>query len=490
MTMAIKYFTRYRHIAPLAVLRIAFGAVLFISTIRFIARGWVHDFYIVPRFHFPFYGFSWVQPMGSTGMYTLYLVMALAALFICLGLFYRIAAPLFFLCFAYAELLDKTYYLNHYYFVTICSFLLILVPAHRYCSLDSLRKPSLKVTQVPAWTILLFKYQLCIVYICAGLSKLTQDWLFNAMPLKIWLPAKASVPLIGPLLRYEWTAYFFSWAGALFDLSIVFLLLGRPTRRIGYVLVIVFHLLTAVLFQIGMFPWLMMSATIIFFSEDFHTGLIRKTRTLLSRKGAFPEPSTKPLQKLGPQPSPKQAPTQMPDPHPSSKSGSVPTSEPPLYFQTRNPKILFPLLGLYFLLQLVLPFRYLLYPGNLLWTEEGYRFSWRVMLMEKGGATFFYVKDPATGKKFEVNNSAYLTPYQERMMETQPDMMLQYAHILKRQYQQQGIASPEVTVQSFVTLNGNGSRLYIDSTVNLAEEQESWFGHKKWILSFTNNPLR
>src|SRR5882757_7084513 len=129
MPMGTKnYFTRCRHIAPLAVLRIAFGAVLFISTIRFLAKGWVHDFYIVPLFHFPFYSFGWVHPMGATGMYTIYWVMALAAL-------------------------------------------LILVPANRYCSLDILRKPSLRATQVPAWTILLFKYQLCIVYCCAGLSK-------------------------------------------------------------------------------------------------------------------------------------------------------------------------------------------------------------------------------------------------------------------------------------------------------------------------------
>jgi hypothetical protein len=127
-----------------------------------------------------------------------------------------------------------------------------------------------------------------------------------------------------------------------------------------------------------------------------------------------------------------------------------------------------------------------LYPGKLLWTEEGYRFSWRVMLMEKSGATFFYVKDLDTGRKFQVDNAAFLTGYQERMMETQPDMMVQYAHILQREYQQQGIAHPKITVESYVALNGNGSRLYIDSTVNLAAEKETWFGHKKWILPYIN----
>lgn len=448
MMTATNYFTRNRHIAPLAVLRMAFGAVLFISTIRFIAKGWIHDFYVVPVFHFPFAGFEWLHPLPAAGMYALYALMALAALGICMGLFYRAAAIVFLVCFVYAELLDKTYYLNHYYFVTICSFLLTLVPANRCYSLDAWRRPALKATQVPAWTILVFKYQLCIIYCCAGLSKLTHAWLFEAMPLKIWLPAKASLPVIGPLLRNEFTAYAFSWGGALFDLGIGFLLLSHSTRRMGYALVIVFHVLTAILFQIGMFPYLMMSATLIFFSESFHLRLIGKIYSLLRISSA----AAKHL--------------------------------PPVRY--RHPKLVLRLLGVYFLLQVLLPFRYMLYPGTLLWTEEGYRFSWRVMLMEKGGTTFFYIKDPATGKSFEVNNAAFLTPYQERMMETQPDMMLQYAHILKQQYQLRGIASPQVTVHSYVTLNGSGSRLYIDSTVNLAAQKDSWFTHHTWVLPFTS----
>lgn len=428
MTGIKNYLYRPYPIAPLAVLRIVFGAVLFISTLRFIARGWVRDFYLTPKYHFPFYGFEWLHPMGAAGMYTIYGLMALAALCICVGFFYRVATALFFACFAYAELLDKTYYLNHYYLVTLFAFLLIWAPAHRRWSLDVLLRPSLHTLTVPAWAVFLFRWQLCLIYFCAGLSKLTADWLLYAEPLRIWLPARASTPLLGPLLRQEWAAYFFSWAGALFDLSIPFILMSRQTRLAGYILVVVFHTLTALLFQIGMFPYLMMSATLVFFFDG-------------------------------------------------------PVKEPAHRQSRREPALLF-LLGLYFLWQVLMPFRFLLYPGNLLWTEEGYRFSWRVMLMEKGGAAFFYIKDPATGRRFEVNNAAFLTAYQERMMETQPDMMLQYAHILERHYRQQGMAHPEVMVESYVTLNGSGSRLYIDSTINLAAQQESWFGHKQWILPF------
>ena len=216
-----------RPIAPLAVLRIAFGAILFISTLRFILKGWVDEFYVKPIVHFPFYGFAWLQPLPAAGMHLVFGFMLAAALFITLGLFYKTATALFLLCFTYVELLDKTYYLNHYYFVSVFTFLLLLVPSNGALSLDARRKTSLRVTHVPAWTILIFQAQLILVYFFAGLSKLTPDWLIHAMPLRIWLPANTNIPLIGPLLDKVWVAYAFSWFGAIFDLTIGFFLLNR-----------------------------------------------------------------------------------------------------------------------------------------------------------------------------------------------------------------------------------------------------------------------
>ena len=417
--------TRIRSVAPLAVLRIAFGAILFISTIRFILKGWIASFYVEPVFHFTFYGFGWVRPFPATGMYMVFGLMALSSLFIALGLFYRWAVTLFLLCFTYVELLDKTYYLNHYYFVTSFTFLLLLVPANRYWSFDVRRRPQKKITVVPAWTIQIFQAQLLLVYLFAGLSKLTSDWLFHAMPLRIWLRANSGIPLMDKV----WVAYVFSWFGAIFDLTIGFFLLYRKTRPAAYIVVVLFHLATAWLFKIGMFPYIMIAATLIFFPLKTAEEKLVWRLNGWKRKGV----------------------------------GIV--------------------LSLYFAMQLLLPLRFLLYPGNLLWTEQGYRFSWRVMLMEKSGTSYFYVKDPVTGRKGEVNNHEFLTAFQERQMATQPDMILQYAHYLGVFYQQRGIANPEITVESYVTLNGSGTRLYIDSTVNLASQPDNLLP-KTWILPF------
>lgn len=445
------FFNADVHIAPLAVLRMAFGLIMLISTIRFLLKGWVAAFYIKPKFHFTFYGFDWVKPLGSIGMYVLFGLLIVAAIMVTIGLFYRAAIITFFLCFTYVELIDKTTYLNHYYFISVMAFLLIWVPANRYFSANIALLPKLQVTHVPRWTIDIFKLQLVLVYFFAGISKLNYDWLIAAMPLRIWLPASSQLPVIGGLLSYTWVAYAFSWFGALFDLLIGFLLLIPKTRKPAYVMVVIFHLVTGWFFKIGMFPYIMIFVTIIFFSGITHLKFIAFLRRYFAAKNA------------------------------------VKTDERLVYSSSLTfKKITFYVLLVHFIVQLLLPFRYLLYPGKLYWTEEGYRFSWRVMLMEKGGTAFFHVKDPATGNQAEIVNSQYLTELQENMMATQPDMILQYAHLLAREYQKKGIKNPIVTAQAYVTLNGSGSRLYIDSSINLANVQEG-FDHKKWILPFNKN---
>jgi hypothetical protein len=138
----------------------------------------------------------------------------------------------------------------------------------------------------------------------------------------------------------------------------------------------------------------------------------------------------------------------------------------------------------YFAFQLLFPLRYVLYPGNVLWTEEGYRFAWRVMLVEKVGQATFYVQDGKSERRSEVINSQYLTQYQEKQMAIQPDLILQFAHFLAQEYQEKhAFKDPIVTVASYVALNGRASQQFIDPTVNLAKETDS-FAHKDWILSY------
>lgn len=406
------------------------------------ASGWIERLYGEPDFFFKFYGFEWVAPLSVSGMYWAYGIVGLSALGIMLGLFYRWSALVFWLSFTYTELIDVTNYLNHYYLVCLLGLLLIFLPAHRRFSLDVWRKPSLRVETVPAWCLYVIMLQVGIVYIFAGFAKLNADWLLRAMPLAVWLPPKADWPVLGHLFTQSWAAYAFSWSGALYDLSIPFLLLNRRTRPLAYVAVIAFHLLTRLLFNIGLFPFIMIFNTLIFFPASAHERWLRK---------------------LG--------------------YGSGATGKKLVFPKAQVSLLRAGLLG-YFALQLLLPLRFLCYPGNVLWTEEGYRFAWRVMLVEKAGQATFTVRDPQTGRQSEVDNTDYLTPYQEKQMAIQPDLILQYAHHLAKVYQQDyGIANPEVTVDGFVALNGRSSRRLIAPDVNLAAVEDNLWP-KSWILPF------
>ena len=425
-------------IAPLVVFRIAFGIMMFAATLRFVGKGWIDTLFVQPSYFFTFYGFEWIKPFSANGMYTVFGIMMLCSVLIATGLFYRIAAIVFFLLFTYVELIDKTNYLNHYYFISIMAGILCLLPANKAFSFDVKLGITKAVTTVPTWAIFALQLQMAMVYFFAGISKINPDWLLNAMPLRIWLPAKADVPLIGAWLTEQWVAYAFCWIGMLFDVFVAFFLFNKKTVWYAYAIVVVFHVLTAILFPgIGMFPFIMIVCATIFLPAVFHERLIGTSATA---------------------------------------SVSSTTTKASWLSQAT-----LALLVLHFSIQAVLPFRYMLYPGKLFYTEQGYRFSWRVMLMEKVGYTIFTVRDAATGNSVEVNNRKFLSLQQEKQMSTQPDMILQFAQHLKDVYGKQ-MQSPEVYAEAYVTINGRSSRLLIDPKVNLAAEQDG-FANKKWILA-------
>ena len=439
------YFKKYTDAQPLSVFRIFFGLMMFISIIRFWSKGWIKTLYLEPKFHFSYYGFDWVKPLGEF-TYILFIICGLSALFVSIGFKYRFSIITFFLSFTYIELMDKTTYLNHYYFISILSFLMIFLPADKFFSVDNLKRKNY-FAKIPKWTIDCIKILISIVYIYAGLAKINSDWLLKAMPLKIWLPSKYDIPIIGDyLLQQEWVHYLMSWSGMIYDLSIPFLLLYKKTRVFAFILVIIFHLFTAVLFPIGMFPYIMIVASLIFFDSKFHNKIIHLIKLTLS-----------PLKKY-----------------------NIEKVEKFKYF---NSKLITSIVMVFLIIQIIFPFRFVLYPGNLFWNEEGYRFSWRVMLMEKMGYTTFKIVDGVSNKYFYVDNKDFLTPFQEKQMSFQPDFIIEYAHFLGNHFTLQGHKNIEVYADSFVALNGRRSKRFIDPNINLMKEKRS-LKHYSWIIPF------
>ncbi|MCP9235533.1 HTTM domain-containing protein [Lewinella sp. JB7] len=432
--------------APLIVFRTGFGLMMLLSIIRFWSNGWIDKLYLQPDFFFSYRYFEWVRPLGEW-TYLLFALVAAAACCIMVGYRYRWATLLFFLGFTYIELMDKTTYLNHYYFISLLSLLLLFIPIPAgFGGVSAHHAPRTRAVYIDALRLFV-----AVVYFYAGLAKLNSDWLLHAQPLSIWLPAKYDTPLLGDLLQRRWVHYAFAWAGAAYDLLIPFLLLWRRTRVAAFVLVVVFHVLTRVLFPIGMFPYIMIVSALIFFGPEFHE---RIRARLAGWHQQFRE-------RINARP-------------------TLPTGPGYVLEQWRLVPI-----ALLLLFHLIFPFRYLMHPGELFWTENGYRFSWRVMLMEKAGLATFRIVDPSDNRSIVVDNRDYLSAFQEKQMSTQPDFILQFGHFLADEYRRRGIAQPRVYVDSYVALNGRLSQRYVDPGVDLVTIDRD-DPVEEWLLPFND----
>jgi hypothetical protein len=364
-------------------------------------------------------------------MYLLFAALGVLALAIVAGAYARSSAALFALGFTYVHLIDKSNYLNHYYLVSVLAALLALLPIGVAGSVDARRRPDIAADAVPAWTVWVLRAQLGLVYFYGGVAKLNADWLLSAQPLRLWLAASGDVLLLGPLLERPWAAYACSWAGAAFDLGIVPLLLWRRTRVPAYALVVAFHVLTSLLFPIGIFPWLMIGLTPIFFAPDW-------PRRLWPRRFAA-----------------------------ASAAGRARPA------RVRHEALIVALLAGHLVLQALIPLRLFLESDDVAWTEQGFRFAWRVMAMEKAGMATFRLRDPATGEAWTVDPRAELTSLQSRMMATQPDMIAAYARHLADVARRAGHRDVEVRADVYVSLNGRPSRRYIDPEADLARVERA-----------------
>jgi hypothetical protein len=209
---------------------------------------------------------------------------------------------------------------------------------------------------------------------------------------------------------------------------------------LAFVAAIVFHLFNSAVFQIGIFPYLMIGASVFFFPGE----TIRKL--FLRRKPA------------------------------ASEEMMI----SPLTVSYQNGLIL--LFGFYFILQILLPLRHVMYPGDVNWTEEGHRMSWRMMLRSKSGSIYFTVKDPASDKSWDLRPSEYLTDEQAGSLSTHPDMIWQFVQYLKKKYAAEGIPGVEIYAHGLASLNGRPFQPFIDENVNLATVDWEPFSHSSWIL--------
>jgi hypothetical protein len=425
-------------VASLAVFRFVLGALVCASGVRFLAFGWVDELWSQPTMFFTYYGFGWVKPLPSPGMHVVCAAMvALGAMF-AVGAFTRVVTPLLVLVFAYVQLVDVTNFLNHYYLVALLLLLACFLPMGRAWSVDAWRAPEHRLSSFPAWCTWLLRFQVGVVYFYAGIAKLTTDWLVHAQPLNIWLTARTELPVLGAFFDQRVTAYFFSWGGFLFDTTIWAFLLWKRSRPWAYAVVVAFHTMVGILFPIGMFPFIMMSAVLVFFSPSWPRRLLGRLADRLDG-AASPALATLPG-RLG-----------------------------------RYAALA------YCALQLLVPLRHRLYGGNVLWHEQGMRFSWKVMVRQKNGSVTYVVSSKKAGRTWYESPRRHLTSRQERELGGQPDLILQLAHKIAEEARAKGYDDVEVRAEALASLNGRAAAPLVDPSVDLAKVDDG-LGRASWIL--------
>lgn len=427
----------FKHIdnSSLIVFRIIFGLLCFLESVGAIFTGWVKTTLVDPKFTFNFIGLDFLQPLPGNGMYFCYALMSLFGLFIMVGYKYRVSMLCFTIMWSATYLMQKSSYNNHYYLLMLLSSLMVFLPAHKYASVDVKLNPDIKSISMPQWCKGVFVIQLFIVYTYASVAKLYPDWLDTTV-IELLMKGKKNYFLVGDLLQQKGVHYILAYGGILFDGLVIPLLLFKTTRKYIFFVSIIFHLFNSIIFQIGIFPYLSLAFTLFFFEPKTIQGLFLKKKVFYDADEVF-----------------------------------IPNYKTPLIT----------VFSIYFLIQIALPLRHHLIEDDVLWTEEGHRLSWRMMLRIKRGHATYRVENKETGTKVYIKLEDYLTKKQQRLATSKPDVIWQFSQRLKDEFFEKG-EDVAVFVNCKISVNGKPYQNLINPEIDLASVDWNAFKHSDWIL--------
>lgn len=421
--------------SPLIIFRIFFGFLLAAETYGAILTGWVYNNMVDPQFTFSHIGMDWLQPLPGYGMYFYFAAMGTLGIMVMLGYKYRLSLSLFTVLWAGAYYMQKTSYNNHYYLLLLICFIMIFLPANRYAALDA-KKPGMKSFGMPAWCSWIMIFQVSIVYFYATVAKFYPGWLDGTFT-RTLLQQNMTLESLRGLASQKWFYMFIAYAGIAFDMLIIPMLLYKKTRTFAFIASIIFHIFNSITLQIGIFPFFALSFVVFFYPPE-------KMRRIFFKK--------KPVYTAGPE-------------------------------SYENKNILTYLFIPYFIIQLFLPVRHHFIKGDVLWTEEGHRLSWRMMLRFRNGYTTFKVINKETKMQEEYSVRDRLTQKQKSTMSTQPDMIWQMAQQIKQDFKAKG-KDVAVYVDTRVGINGSDWKVLIDPATDLASTNWDYFFHNEWVLLY------
>jgi len=426
--------------ASLALFRILVGSVLFCQTLWFISTDFIFNNILQPAILFKFYYFQFLDPFPPTIMKLLMFLMLASTVFIIIGRFFKYASFFYGLSFTYLWLLDKANFNNHYYFISLLILLLFFTNAERGGTLR--KREDLSNGTVPYWQMFILKFQIFIVFFIAGLNKINDSWLLDYQPMKHILETKATTS--GYIwLNSELLFAFFSWSGMLFDISIGFLIWASKTRKYAIIFYILFNFINFWLFydigEIGFSPFLLLACLSIFFDPK---EIEKRLPWLFSTQNKDHQPEKINLKE----------------------------------------KFIFIVLLSFMTIQLIIPYRHILYNNHVDWTGKGPRFSWRMKIMYKNTEMKFHLIEEGNQVKREVNVGHFLTQKQYTNLLYYPDLIPQVASYIKKEGIRRGMVNPQVTADFSVGFMGNKQQYLFHPNLDLSQIKQHPFKNSMWIL--------
>lgn len=431
-----------RPISPqsLAVIRILFGAILVWDCWRYIRHTRITRYYVNVDMTFPYFGWDFIQPLPEPWIHWAWLGVGVSAFLVMIGLFYRVAIVVFILLFGYFFLLDRSEYLNHNYMVLLYAALLAVAPAHRVWSVDARLWRGVAAPTIPRWPVAALRLQTEIILVYAGIVKITDDWL-RAEPLRMWIHARMDDLWLAQIFQYDWMIMAAAIGTIVLHIVGAPLLLWRRSRIWVFAVYCCFHVSNSLFFNIGIFPWLTIAVTTIFFDPDWPGQLARRLR---GGAGIVA---------------------------PVVAAPATPLSRGLLVF-----------LALWFAVQIVLPQRQLMFPNLVGWTGDGHRFSWRMRVYDRDAEGTFTVVSADGRQRWEVDLDDYLTRRQINVLLTRADMIHDFANRLGRFYAEAGHGDVAVHADVRMSLNGRPMAQFIDPTVDLTAVRYDLFAPDPWVM--------
>jgi len=430
-----------------------FGSLLLFESVNYGIFLCLHCMFKSPDLLFKYHGFEWVGLFPGFGLEMVFLVMGLSAIGVMLGLYYRWSMLICTLCLAYLFLLDQALYLNHFYLALLFCGIMIVMPANAIWSLDAKRKRFPAFNTVPAWTRFWLIAQLEIVLLYAGIVKINMDWL-NLEPMRLWMTNRSHDSIyFFQWITQDWGIAAASYGSILLHIVGAPLLLWRKTRLWVFFIYCFFHINNALVFNIGIFPWMTIAATLVFFDPDWPRQFYAWWQS--KRNSEYKPPVAH-----------YSAPTTASQSVANSTAAKIGSVFIVLFISA------------WLVVQVVLPLRHWSMPGDVAWNEAGHRFSWRMKLRSKRGrATFYVVKNDQAAIKVDPNS--HINRRQVRKMACIPDLIWQYAKFLEEQYTTAESDEVKVYVDTLCSLNTREpvplvNRLVDLTTIPRTEPVQNW----------------